>query len=356
MGWNSVAIFLADRKSMCVLGDGATRPLVLERMHGHLENNNEARPTGLRRAGWGTTMSKIAWRLWAAAMVQVGAAIAGVTAFLYPESLTFCLSLNVFSLLLAGWLYHFARIERVEVRVEIPYEVRVPCTRTEDNSHNAEPIVLDPRVKVDLERLSVAIADTERDMDFANQLAREAGGKVSSSSDSIQSSAGIFRELDESMVHCGQAFNALGGQSVEITGLVASIQDIARQTNLLALNAAIEAARAGDHGRGFAVVADEVRNLSRRVADSSAQIHQIAQSLEQTAGDAREGIDRLGVSARRGLAQSDEALQTMQGLRDAAAARMKIVEQIMSRLAGLRKLAERIEMMLPEAEDPVACR
>ncbi|MCX9137589.1 methyl-accepting chemotaxis protein [Pseudomonas putida] len=192
-------------------------------------------------------------------------------------------------------------------------------------------------------------------MDFANQLAREAGGKVSSSSDSIQSSAGIFRELDESMVHCGQAFNALGGQSVEITGLVASIQDIARQTNLLALNAAIEAARAGDHGRGFAVVADEVRNLSRRVADSSAQIHQIAQSLEQTAGDAREGIDRLGVSARRGLAQSDEALQTMQGLRDAAAARMKIVEQIMSRLAGLRKLAERIEMMLPEAEDPVAC-
>lgn len=301
-------------------------------------------------------MSKITQRLWAGAIVQVGAAIAGVTAFLYPESLILCLSLNVFSLLLAGWLYHFARIERVEVRVEIPYEVRVPCTQTEDNTRKAEPLALDPQVKVDLERLSVAIADTERDMDFANQLAREAGGKVSSSSDSIQSSAGIFRELDQSMVHCAQAFNALGGQSVEITGLVASIQDIARQTNLLALNAAIEAARAGDHGRGFAVVADEVRNLSRRVADSSAQIHQIAQSLEQTAGDAREGIDRLGVSARRGLAQSDDALQAMQGLRDAAAARMKIVEQIMSRLAGLRELAERIERMLPEELVAISCR
>ncbi|MNM68551.1 Biofilm dispersion protein BdlA [compost metagenome] len=296
-------------------------------------------------------MSKITRRLWAGAIVQVGAAIAGVTAFLYPESLILCLSLNLFSLLLAGWLYHFARIERVEVRVEIPYEVRVPCTQTEDNTRKAEPLALDPQVKVDLERLSVAIADTERDMDFANQLAREAGGKVSSSSDSIQSSAGIFRELDQSMVHCAQAFNALGRQSVEITGLVGSIQDIARQTNLLALNAAIEAARAGDHGRGFAVVADEVRNLSRRVADSSAQIHQIAQSLEQTAGEARGGIDQLSVSARRGLAQSDDALQAMQGLRDAAAARMKIVEQIMSRLAGLRELAERIEMMLPE--DPV---
>lgn len=80
----------------------------------------------------------------------------------------------------------------------------------------------------------------------------------------------------------------------------------------------------------------------------SAQIHEIAQSLEQTAGEAREGIDQLGVSARKGLAQSDDALQAMQGLRDAAAARMKIVEQIMARLAGLRELAERIEVMLPE--------
>lgn len=293
-------------------------------------------------------MSKITRRLWVAAIVQVGAVIAGMTAFFNPEYLNLCLSLNAMSLLFAGWLYHFARIERIEVRVEIPYEVRVPCTRTEDNTHKVEPLVLDPRVKVDLGRLSAAIADTERDMDFANQLAREAGGKVSSSSGSIQSSAGIFRELDQSMVHCAQAFNALGGQSVEITGLVGSIQDIARQTNLLALNAAIEAARAGDHGRGFAVVADEVRNLSRRVADSSAQIHQIAQSLEQTAGEAREGIDQLGVSARKGLAQSDDALQAMQGLRDAAAARMKIVEQIMARLAGLRELAERIEVMLPE--------
>ncbi|MBA6136052.1 chemotaxis protein [Pseudomonas monteilii] len=292
-------------------------------------------------------MSKIMRRLWVAAAVQVGAAIAGVTVFLHPEYLSLCLTLNVMSLFVAGWLYHFARIERVEIRVEIPYEVRVPCTHVEDNAFKVEPPALDPQVKIDLERLSIAIAATERDMDFANQLAREAGGKVGSSSDSIQSSAGIFRELDQSMAHCAQAFNALGGQSVEITGLVGSIQDIARQTNLLALNAAIEAARAGDHGRGFAVVADEVRNLSKRVADSSSQIHQIAQSLEQTAGEARGGIDQLGVSARKGLAQSDDALEAMQGLRDAAAARMKIVEQIMARLAGLRELAERIEVMLP---------
>ncbi|GLO16107.1 hypothetical protein PPUJ20028_46930 [Pseudomonas putida] len=233
------------------------------------------------------------------------------------------------------------------MRVEIPYEVHVPCTHTEENPRKADPHALDPQVKLDLKQLSVAIADTERDMDFANQLAREAGVKVSSSSDSIQSSAVIFRELDQSMVHCAQAFNALGGQSLEITSLVGSIQDIARQTNLLALNAAIEAARAGDHGRGFAVVADEVRNLSKRVGDSSAKIHQIAQSLEQTAGEARGGIDQLSISARNGLTQSSDALRAMQGLRDAAEARMEIVEKIMSRLAGLREIAKRVESTLP---------
>ena len=47
-------------------------------------------------------MSKITRRLWGAAIVQVGAVIAGVTAFFYRESLILCLSLNVPSLLLAG--------------------------------------------------------------------------------------------------------------------------------------------------------------------------------------------------------------------------------------------------------------
>nr|WP_321163309.1 methyl-accepting chemotaxis protein [Pseudomonas sp. 10-1B] len=266
----------------------------------------------------------------------------------YPEHLVTGLSITGLSLLVAGWLYHFERVERVEVRIEVPYEVRVPSVPPENIAKKTETVAIDSRLRDDLQRLNRAIEDTEQDMDFANQLARDAGGKVSTSSSSIQGSAGIFKALDQSMVHLAQAFNELGGQSVEITALVGSIQDIARQTNLLALNAAIEAARAGDHGRGFAVVADEVRNLSRRVADSSAQIRQIAQSLERTAGEARGGIDQLGVSARSGLAQSDDALLSMQGLRDAAAARLEIVERIMSRLAGLRELAGKIEMMLPD--------
>jgi methyl-accepting chemotaxis protein len=114
----------------------------------------------------------------------------------------------------------------------------------------------------------------------------------------------------------------------------------------LALNAAIEAARAGSHGRGFAVVADEVRNLSRQAADSSAQIRQIATGLEQSAENARQGLQQLSGSTRLGLEKAQVALHSMGELQSGAVARVEVVERIMTRLAGLHDLALRAKRMI----------
>ncbi len=243
----------------------------------------------------------------------------------------------------AGLLYHFRPATVIEVPVECrPSGVAAVVPEPAPAASTTEviaPLRSDGRLQKTLKKLDDAIIQTEADMQFADQLARAAGAHVRSSAESIQASSHILCELDTSMSTIAHTFNELGAQSVRIGALVGSIQDIARQTNLLALNAAIEAARAGDHGRGFAVVADEVRNLSRRVADSSAQIQTIAGELQQSAGDARAGIEGLGASTRSGMEQASVALRAMDEIRGAAEQRMQIVERVMVGLSGQRQLS-----------------
>lgn len=67
----------------------------------------------------------------------------------------------------------------------------------------------------------------------------------------------------------------------KIEGVAGVIAGIANKTNMLALNASIEAARAGEHGRGFSVVANEVRDLAGQSAQSSSEIKDTIQSVQQ---------------------------------------------------------------------------
>ena len=201
-------------------------------------------------------------------------------------------------------------------------------------------------LQITLEQLTESVLQTEEDMRFANQLARTAGERVKASALSMQSSASVLEDLNLYMQRLDQVFDELGSQSMRIGAIVGSIQNISRQTNLLALNAAIEAARAGSHGRGFAVVADEVRNLSRQAADSSAQIRQIATGLEQSAEQARQGLQQLSGSTRLGLEKAGVALHSMGELQSGAVARVEVVERIMARLAGLHDLALQAKRMI----------
>lgn len=61
----------------------------------------------------------------------------------------------------------------------------------------------------------------------------------------------------------------------QVTSLTDEILNISSQTNLLALNASIEAARAGEAGKGFAVVADEIRGLADSSRETANRIQQI---------------------------------------------------------------------------------
>ena len=135
---------------------------------------------------------------------------------------------------------------------------------------------------------AVATSEASRESD---RIARQGREQVRLTVTSIEDlAAGVTANAEE----VGQLAQQVHG----ITKVLDVIGAIAEQTNLLALNAAIEAARAGDAGRGFAVVADEVRALAHRTQQSTREIEQMIDGIQQGTNRAVEGMQQTNERAR----------------------------------------------------------
>ncbi|MGY0565173.1 MAG: HAMP domain-containing methyl-accepting chemotaxis protein [Paraglaciecola chathamensis] len=116
--------------------------------------------------------------------------------------------------------------------------------------------------------------DTMKTADNAKHLMGGAREKIELAISNVHQQA-------KQIIKASETTNELDEYGRKIDTIIETIRNIAEQTNLLALNAAIEAARAGDKGRGFAVVADEVRSLASRTKQSTAEIQNMIELMQQ---------------------------------------------------------------------------
>ena len=150
----------------------------------------------------------------------------------------------------------------------------------------------------------------------------------------------IGLEIDsgnEKMQKMTSSMREIKNDSLEIRGIIDTINDIASQTNLLALNASIEAARAGEAGRGFAVVADQVSVLASQsaeaVKESAALIETSVQSVEKgvlIADETATLLEAIASSSKEIVEDVNQIKNTMEVQADAFGEITKGVDQISS--------------------------
>jgi methyl-accepting chemotaxis protein len=187
-----------------------------------------------------------------------------------------------------------------------------------------------------LDATTQAIAQAMHDSEEMAPLNERVNVALTAGAAAVDETAGGMKRIKSAVEVTAVKVTELGARSGQIGAIVETIDDIAEQTNLLALNAAIEAARAGEQGKGFAVVADEVRKLAER---SSHATKEIADLIAQVQIGTEAAVKAMRVGAEEvetGSELAEQAAGALQEIRDAAAARNVVLEDLMSAVVEIR--------------------
>jgi methyl-accepting chemotaxis protein-2 (aspartate sensor receptor) len=205
-----------------------------------------------------------------------------------------------------------------------------------------------------VEEMTASMQQVARHAESCRDLA-ETSGKVSDTgieviNRAVQGMTSIARTVGDS----SRAVAILGQESQEISHIVNVIREIADQTNLLALNAAIEAARAGEAGRGFAVVADEVRKLAERTTQSTQEITQMVNRIQEGSNIAVSSMHTGEQQVQEGVRLASEAGGRINAIKTGAdevsVAVVGISDALREQDTANQEIARNVERIAQQAE------
>ncbi len=155
-----------------------------------------------------------------------------------------------------------------------------------------------------------------RDIMKTSEKMQKASAEVTEVIDSL---TGIGEKTTSAIERIYEQTNTTNASASKIKEATDIITAIAEETNLLSLNASIEAARAGEQGKGFAVVAAQIQKLAEQSSNSAKQIESVIEEL---------------------ISDSDEAVRTMEEVRDIMSQQSEYVKQTGEIFVGVREGVE----------------
>ncbi len=151
----------------------------------------------------------------------------------------------------------------------------------------------------ELSASSTQIADHSQSVVNVANLTLESSKKGANAMQHLQlRMADIHHDSENSL----QEIVQLGSKSKEISKVMDLINNLAAQTKLIAFNAALEASSAGESGKRFSVVASEIRRLADSVTDSTHEIEERIQEIQDS-------INRLVITSEKGASSIQLGMQ-----------------------------------------------